>query len=69
MNILIVGYGVVGKNLTNEIIKLKPDIFDKYKKEFNSKRKIKYDIAFICVDTPLIKQPLKVMAQNKVMIF
>ena len=60
MNILIVGYGVVGKNLTNEIIKLKPDIFDKYKKEFNSKRKIKYDIAFICVDTPLIKQPLKV---------
>ena len=53
MNILIVGYGVVGKNLNNELINLKPDIYDKYKDDINTKRKIKYDITFICVDTPL----------------
>ena len=52
-NILIVGYGIVGHNLSKEISNLKPDIFDKYKTECNTKRNIKYDIAFICVDTPL----------------
>ena len=51
-NILIVGYGVVGHNLAQEIAKLNPDIYDKYKTENNTKRDIKYDIAFICVDTP-----------------
>lgn len=53
--VLIVGFGVVGRNLSEEIKSLKPDIYDKYKKEYNSKKSIKYDIAFICVDTPLIE--------------
>ena len=54
MNILIIGYGVVGHNLAEEISVLEPDIYDKYKVEFNTKRDIKYDFAFICVDTPYI---------------
>ena len=54
-NVLIVGYGVVGKNLSKEIWQLHPDIYDKYHPEFNSKRDIKYDVAFICVDTPADK--------------
>ena len=53
MNILIIGYGIVGHNLYKEIAQLNPDIYDKYKTDFNTKRNIKYDIAFICVDTPL----------------
>ena len=52
-NILIVGYGVVGHNLYNDLIKLKPDVYDKFKTENNTKKdNLKYDIAFICVDTP-----------------
>lgn len=50
---LIIGYGVVGCNLSREIQQLKPDIYDKYKIDKNTKQDIKYDIAFICVDTPL----------------
>ena len=50
---LIIGYGVVGCNLSKEIQQLKPDIYDKYKIDKNTKQDIKYDIAFICVDTPL----------------
>lgn len=53
-NVLIVGYGVVGHNLAEELCGLKPDIYDKYKTEFNTKRDIKYDFCFICVDTPYI---------------
>lgn len=52
MNILIVGYGIVGHNLAKEISILKPDVYDKYKTTENTKRDIKYDICFICVDTP-----------------
>lgn len=52
MNVLIVGYGVVGNNLSKEIEKLNPDIYDKYKNVDTRTRK-KYDIAFICVDTPI----------------
>ena len=55
MNILIVGYGVVGHNLAEEISKLSPDIYDKYTLVYNTKKDIKYDIAFICVDTPLLE--------------
>ncbi len=54
MNILIIGYGVVGHNLAEEISVLEPDIYDKYKGEYNTRRNIKYDFAFICVDTPYI---------------
>jgi len=52
-NVLIVGYGIVGHNLHKEIQKLNPDIYDKYKVEFNTDRDIKYNLTFICVDTPL----------------
>ena len=53
-SILIVGYGVVGSLLANEISVLKPDIYDKYKEPYNDRSKLKehYDVAFICVDTP-----------------
>lgn len=54
LDILIVGYGVVGHNLSKEISKLNPDIYDKYKTDYNTKRNIKYGITFICVDTPLL---------------
>lgn len=53
-SVLIVGYGNIGYYLSTELSKLKPDIYDKYKTEFNTKRPIKYDFAFICVDTPRI---------------
>ncbi len=56
MNTLIIGYGIVGHNLQKELIRLKPDIYDKYKPEFNTKKNIKYDFAFICVDTPYIDE-------------
>lgn len=52
---LIVGYGTVGHNFYNEIINLKPDIYDKYKNH-NTKKNNKYYITFICVDTPLITE-------------
>lgn len=52
---LIVGYGTVGKNLHEELKALKPDIYDKYKTEYNTRRHIKYDFCFICVDTPYNK--------------
>lgn len=54
--ILIVGYGIVGKNLHKELNGLDIDIYDKFKPEFNTKKEGKYDIAIICVDTPYIGQ-------------
>ena len=47
------GYGTVGRNLENELRSLDPDIYDINLIMFNTKRNIKYDFAFICVDTPL----------------
>lgn len=52
MTTLIVGYGVVGHNLAKEIEVLQPDIYDKYKTQYNTKKDIKYNFCFICVDTP-----------------
>lgn len=52
-NILIIGYGVVGHNLENELKDINPDIIDKYKPLYNTWKPITYDIGFICVDTPL----------------
>lgn len=50
---LIVGYGITGNNLETEILCLNPDIADiKYVGHFKEKKYIKYDIIFICVDTP-----------------
>lgn len=54
MQVLIIGYGIVGHNLAQEIKNLEPDIYDKYKIESNTKKDIKYDLAFVCVDTPLL---------------
>lgn len=51
--VLIVGYGIVGHNLAEEIKILHPDIYDKFKPEHNTKKDIMYDFAFICVNTPL----------------
>ena len=51
--VLIVGYGTVGKNLQKELSKKNPDIYDKYKTENNTKKNIRYNFCFICVDTPL----------------
>lgn len=56
-NVLIIGYGVVGTNLSKEISVLNPDIVDKYKPELTTKEIGKhYDIAFICVDTPYVRK-------------
>lgn len=55
-SVLIIGYGVVGRNLAKEIEKLNPDIYDKFKTEFNTKKDKKYDFAFICVDTPYVSE-------------
>lgn len=59
MRVLIVGHGVVGKNLEKELKALDPDIYDKYKPEDNridldalEENGGMHDIAFICVDTP-----------------
>ena len=53
--VLIVGYGVVGKNMYADLRKLNPDIYDKYKTEHNTKQEgLKYDVAFVCVDTPYV---------------
>lgn len=51
-SVLVVGCGVVGKNLVKEISALRPDIYDKYIPQYNTKRDIVYDFAFICVNTP-----------------
>lgn len=52
-NVLIIGYGIVGMNILNELQDLHPDIVDKYKNEVNTIRNIHYDLGIICVDTPL----------------
>ena len=56
INILIIGYGVVGQNLAKELEALSPDILDKYKTDANktsqSAKEEGYDLAFICVNTP-----------------
>lgn len=54
MSVLIIGYGTVGRNLEKELKILNPDIYDINLIMFNTKKDIKYDFAFICVDTPLM---------------
>lgn len=62
-NILIIGYGVVGNNLHNELKNLNKNLFniDVYDISFKllnlvEKRKDHYNFAFICVDTPYINK-------------
>ena len=51
-NILIVGVGNIGSILYDEYSKLWPDRYDPAK-GYLEKKDIVYDIAFICVDTPM----------------
>ena len=58
MNVLIIDFGVVGKNLYKELSVLDPDCIDKYKHNAPAhpdSQKL-YDIAFICVDTPFTSE-------------
>lgn len=58
-DVLVVGCGVVGKNLLEELHVLMPDAYDKYNPRFRSKADGKrYGIAFICVDTPYVSEDL-----------
>ena len=52
MDILVVGYGIVGHNLSEGIKAIKPEIYDKYK-DVDTRTKDKYNLCIICVDTPL----------------
>lgn len=49
-NILIIGYGIVGYNVSKELITLAPDIYDIKYLELDN-RKEHYDFAFVCIDT------------------
>lgn len=55
---LIVGYGTVGRNLYGELAPLHPDVYDKYEgiRSYGGR----YDVAFVCVDTPLVDGRLDV---------
>ena len=56
-SVLILGYGVVGKNIYKELQvspQIELSIYDKYK-NFGSNIKPRYDLAFVCVDTPMTK--------------
>lgn len=55
---LIIGYGTVGSNLSHELARLCPDVCDKYKGI--DERHGRYDVAFVCVDTPLSGSTLDV---------
>lgn len=55
-DVLIVGYGVVGKNLAKELEVLQPDIYDIKFVDYEDRRKSHYDFCFICVDTPHTKE-------------
>ena len=52
-NVLIIGYGVVGKHLKAELSALDPDVYDKYT-FWDSRRTNHYDLAFVCVPTPYL---------------
>lgn len=65
MSVLIIGYGIVGRNLEKELKILNPDIYDINLIMFNTKKDIKYDFAFICVDTPLMNDYSLDIAQVK----
>ena len=50
--VLIAGVGNIGSRLYEEYAKLAPDRYDPFK-DFNEKRDIRYDFAFIATDTPM----------------
>ena len=53
MNVLIIGVGTVGSNLAKELAVLKPHLYDKYKGIDTRRDGLRYDAAFVCVDTPM----------------
>ena len=53
MNVLIIGIGTVGSNLAKELAVLKPHLYDKYKGIDARQDGIRYDAAFVCVDSPM----------------
>ena len=53
MKVCIIGAGVVGNNLSNEINDLSPVLVDKYKEGYSSPGCDKFDLAFVCVPSPL----------------
>jgi len=58
-SVLIIGYGITGKNLHKEIAALEPDLYDIdfFKLPENYRRKHDtYDFIFVCVDTPYISR-------------
>lgn len=54
--VLVVGCGNVGSRLYDEIKALNPDRYDPYKGLFEKSGR--YDLAFVCVDTPLNEKGL-----------
>lgn len=52
MNVLIIGVGTVGGNLSGELAALQPQLYDKYKNIDTRQGGVHYDAAFVCVDTP-----------------
>ena len=64
MRHLIIGYGTVGRNLSNELHNLSPDIYDKYK-GLSCKFLEQYDVGWICVDTPIGKDGLLDISEVK----
>ena len=54
--LLIIGYGVVGHNLYNELQAFTPDVYDKYTRMISGNADAHHDIAFICVDTPYTEE-------------
>ena len=52
-SVLIVGCGNIGSKLYKEYERLKPDRYDPYK-SIDEKKNIRYDFAFIAVDTPML---------------
>ena len=74
-NTIIIGYGIVGHNLYEEIAVLNPDIYD-IKFNIRYTRKAYYDFAFICVNTPYNDQSVcdisaveKAIAENNAGIY
>lgn len=53
MKVCIIGAGVVGNNLSKEINDLAPVLIDKYKEGYSRPGCDKFDLAFVCVPSPL----------------
>jgi len=53
-NVLIVGYGNIGKHMYKEFETLQPDIYDPNLLEYNKKSGKRYEFAFICVPTDML---------------